>query len=60
MLRISPVCNKYIAVEGLKEGWRRTLREVRIVEIPNARPAEVHFDLVKLECKNQNRLGQNQ
>jgi hypothetical protein len=54
------VCPKYVAVERLKKGWRRTLREVRIVEVPSAMPAEVQFSLVKLECKNQNRLAQNQ
>ncbi len=59
-LRIGQVCREYIAEEGLTEGWRRTLREVWILKIQSARPAEVHFNLVKPECKNQNRLGQSQ
>jgi hypothetical protein len=60
MFENRPGVPKYIAVKGLKEGWRRTLREVRVVEVPSVKPAEVHSNLVKPECKKQNRLGQNQ
>jgi hypothetical protein len=46
--------------ERLIEGWRGTLREVWIVKVTPARGAEVHFKFVKLECENEDHLGQNQ
>jgi hypothetical protein len=58
--RIGPVCLKYIAAEGLKKGWRRTLREMRIAKVQSAKPAEVYFNFAKLECGNRHHLGRNQ
>jgi hypothetical protein len=44
-----PGVPRNIAVKKLQYGWRRALREVRIVEVPSARSAEVRFNLAKLE-----------